>query len=81
MEISGKVFTEKKEAGMALLAVCKDIKSVDAAMDIGSYQGFNMRIQFDSWSKEFILSVKHESVAKFGWEPMPWEISLVSIIF
>ena len=64
MEISGKVFTEKKEAGTALLAVCKDIKSVDAAMDIGSYQGFNMRIQFDSWSKEFILSVKHESLAK-----------------
>ena len=64
MEISGKVFTEKKEAGAALLAVCKDIKSVDAAMDVGSYQGFNMRIQFDSWSKEFILSVKHESVAK-----------------
>ena len=64
MEISGKVFTEKKEAGAALLAVCKDIKSVDAAMDIGSYQGFNMRIQFDSWSKEFILSVKHESLAK-----------------
>ena len=64
MKISGKVFTEKKEAGMALLAVCKDIKSVDAAMDIGSYQGFNMRIQFDSWRKEFILSVKHESVAK-----------------
>ena len=64
MEISGKVFTEKKEAGAALLAVCKEIKSVDAVMDIGSYQGFNMRIQFDSWSKEFILSVKHESVAK-----------------
>ena len=64
MEISGKVFTEKKEAGAALLAVCKDIKAVDAAMDIGNYQGFNMRIQFDSWSKEFILSVKHESVSK-----------------
>lgn len=64
MEISGKVFTEKKEAGAALLAVCKNIKAVDAAMDIGNYQGFNMRIQFDSWSKEFILSVKHESVSK-----------------
>ena len=63
-EISGKVFTEKKEAGAALLAVCKDMKAVDAAMDIGNYQGFNMRIQFDSWSKEFILSVKHESVSK-----------------
>ena len=64
MEISGKVFTEKKEAGAALLAVCKDIKSVDAAMDIGNYQGFNMKIQFDGWSKEFILSVKHEAVSK-----------------
>ena len=64
MEIGSKVFTEKKEAGAALLAVCKDIKAVDAAMDIGNYQGFNMRIQIDSWSKEFILSVKHESVSK-----------------
>ena len=64
MKIGGKVFTEKKEAGAALLAVCKDIKAVDAAMDIGNYQGFNMRIQFDSWSKEFILSVKHEAVSK-----------------
>ena len=64
MEIGGKVFTEKKEAGAALLAVCKDIKAVDAAMDIGNYQGFNMRIQFDGWSKEFILSVKHEAVSK-----------------
>ena len=64
MEIGGKVFTEKKEAGAALLAVCKDIKSVDAAMDIGNYQGFNMRIQFDGWSKEFILSVKNDAVSK-----------------
>ena len=40
-----------------------DMETVEN-MDIGSYQGFNMRIQFDSWSKEFILSVKHESVAK-----------------
>ena len=64
MKIGGKVFTEKKEAGAALLAVCKDIKAVDAAMDIGNYQGFNMRIQFDGWSKEFILSVKHEAVSK-----------------
>ena len=64
MEVGGKVFTEKKEAGAALLAVCKDIKAVDAAMDIGNYQGFNMRIQFDSWSKVFVLSVKHESVSK-----------------
>ena len=64
MEISGKVFTDKKEAGTALLAACKEIQSLDTAMDIGSYQGFNMRIQFDSWSKAFYLSMKHESVSK-----------------
>ena len=64
MEISGKVFTDKKEAGTALLAACKEIQSLDTAMDIGSYQGFNMRIRFDSWSKAFYLSMKHESVSK-----------------
>lgn len=64
MEISGKVFTDKKEAGTALLSVCKEIKSLDTAMDVGNYQGFHMRIQFDSWSKSFYLSMKHESVSK-----------------
>lgn len=39
-------------------------RGMDTTATLGSYQGFNMRIQFDSWSKEFILSVKHESVAK-----------------
>ena len=64
MEISGKVFTDKKEAGTALLASCKEIQSLDTAMDVGTYQGFNMRVQFDSWSKAFYLSMKHESVSK-----------------
>ena len=42
MQIHDVVYTEKKEAGAALLAVCKDMKAVDAAMDIGNYEGFNM---------------------------------------
>ena len=37
---------------------------MDTAMDVGNYQGFNMRVQFDSWSKAFYLSMKHESVSK-----------------
>ena len=35
MEIGGKIFTEKKEAGAALLAVCKLIQSVNEAKDVG----------------------------------------------
>ena len=40
-------------------------QAVDAAMDIGNYQGFNMRIQFDGWSKEFIpVSYTHLKTMK-----------------
>lgn len=63
MEVGGKVFYEKKEAGAALLAVCKTMKQVDSMLDVGSYQGFSMRMKFDSWNKEFVLSLKHEMVS------------------
>lgn len=63
MEVGGKVFYEKKEAGAALLSVCKTMKQVDSMLDIGSYQGFSMRLKFDSWSKEFVLSLKHETIS------------------
>ena len=63
MEIGGKIFTEKKEAGIALLSVCKQIQSVNTAEDVGNYQGFHMMARFDSWDKAFILSVKHTTVA------------------
>ena len=72
MEISGKIFTEKKEAGAALLAVCKQIQSVNEAKDVGNYQGFHMMVRFDSWNKEFILSVKHTAVSSLplGSDPL-----------
>lgn len=63
MEITGKVFSEKKEAGYALLAICKSIDSYDSQLDVGKYQGFSMRVKFDSWSKEYVLTLKNESVS------------------
>ena len=57
MQIHDVVYTEKKEAGAALLAVCKQIQSVNEAKDVGNYQGFHMMARFDSWNKEFILSI------------------------
>ena len=72
MEIDGKIFTEKKEAGAALLAVCKQIQSVNEEKDVGNYQGFHMMARFDSWNKEFILSVKHTAVSSLplGSDPL-----------
>lgn len=62
MEVGGTVFYEKKEAGAALLAVCQSMKQTDAMINVGQYQGFSIRLKFDSWNKEFILSLKNENV-------------------
>ena len=63
MEIGGKVFYEKKEAGTMLLSICKSITFYDSQLDVGMYQGFSMRVKFDSWSKEYVLTLKNESVS------------------
>ena len=57
MEIKGRVYTEKNEAGEALLAVCKEMKGKDAT-PIGSYRGFQMELSFDSFNKEFNVVLK-----------------------
>ena len=57
MEIKGRVYTDKNEAGEALLAVCKEMKGTDAA-SIGSYRGFQMELSFDSFNKEFNVVLK-----------------------
>ena len=64
IEIGGTVYTDKKEAGTAIVSACKDIKTVDKAMNIGNYMGFNMRIEFLSIYKTFQISLKNESVLK-----------------
>lgn len=39
---------------------------------MGNYQGFHMMARFDSWNKEFILSVKHTAVSSLplGSDPL-----------
>ena len=64
IEIGGTVYTDKKEAGTAIVSACKDIKTVDKAMNIGNYMGFNMRVEFLSIYKTFQISLKNESVLK-----------------
>ena len=59
MVIKGDTFTDKDNAGVALLEACKEIKSSEPAQ-VGSYRGFTMQISFDSRSKEFNLTLKGE---------------------
>ena len=57
MEIGGVHFTEKDLAGEAILAACQQHKG-DVSQPLGSYRGFAMELSFDSFSKEFQLTLK-----------------------
>lgn len=52
-------FTDKDDAGKAILAACRSLKSKEA-IDIGSYKGFDMSISYDSFSNEFHLDLQRE---------------------
>ena len=57
MEIMGKAYTEKADAGEILLAACKDTKSADPVL-LGSYRGFQMELSFDSNRTECDVPLK-----------------------
>jgi hypothetical protein len=59
MFISGVIYNEKAEAGKAILEVCKNITSPDPKT-IGEYRGFTMELSFDSFSREYKISIKNE---------------------
>lgn len=58
MTIAGKVYTERKEAGTAIIAACAGLKAVDKGGAIGSYAGFSLHVQFDSFSQQYRLNIK-----------------------
>jgi hypothetical protein len=59
MEIKGTVFTDKKEAGTELLAVCKSMTTPDP-IHLGSYRGFGMSLLFDTMSRQYVITLKNE---------------------
>jgi hypothetical protein len=59
MAVSGVTYTEKAEAGKAILEACKNMTSPDPKT-IGEYRGFTMELSFDSFSREYKISIKNE---------------------
>ena len=57
MTIQGRIYTEKKAAGTALLEVCNSMTSPDP-ISIGSYRGFQMSLSYDSFDKAFKVSLE-----------------------
>ena len=55
LEIQGVTYTDKTEAGTALLDACQDISETEP-VTIGSYRGFNLSVKFASFG--YKLSIK-----------------------
>lgn len=56
--VCGKEYSDKKEAGTALIAICKESKDIDASVDVGEYLGFSLKVKFDAFYRKFVLNVK-----------------------
>lgn len=56
--VCGKEYSDKKEAGTALIAICKESKDIDASVDVGEYLGFSLKVKFDAFYRRFVLNVK-----------------------
>lgn len=57
MQIQGIVYADKKEAGQALIAACKAMKSPEPVV-LGVYRGFGMELSYNTFSKEFVVELK-----------------------
>ena len=57
MEIMGKHYAEKADAGEIILAACKETKGADPVL-LGSYRGFQMELSYDSFRSEFDIVLK-----------------------
>ncbi len=58
MAVASKIYTDKKEAGTALLEVCKNVKSSNERLHIGNFCGFKMSVAFDLFNNKYVLGLK-----------------------
>lgn len=57
MTIRDKVYTDKAEAGKAIIEACKIMTSGEP-QKLGEYMGFSMHLSFDEFAKEFKVTLK-----------------------
>ncbi len=60
MKVGNRIFTDKKEAGTAILAMCQEMDSLQQTVEIGEYAGMRMKVTFDSFNRKFVMSLKGE---------------------
>ena len=57
MEVEGKHYVEKEDAGKAIINVCTKMTGSDAVL-LGQYRGFSMVLAYDGMSNEYRITLK-----------------------
>jgi len=59
MTVKGVFYSEKADAGNAILNACQAMTSPDP-IPLGEYRGFQTELSFDTFSKEYVIKLKGE---------------------
>ena len=60
MTVSGVSYSEKAEAGQAIINACKSMNNPDA-IPLGEYRGFQMELYFDTVQRNYVVKLKGET--------------------
>ncbi|WP_306783997.1 MULTISPECIES: N-6 DNA methylase [Bacillota] len=60
MMVLGVSYSEKAEAGQAIINACKSMNSPDA-IPLGEYRGFQMELYFDTVQRNYVVKLKGET--------------------
>ena len=58
MTVGGKLYIDKKEAGVALISAASGLKSVKSAGQIGEYHGFALSSEYNFLSNTYTMTIK-----------------------
>ena len=58
MKIGNVQYADKKDAGVALVAMCKEMTTTNEQVPIGEYMGMKLSVGFDSFNRKFVMNVK-----------------------
>ena len=65
MKIGSRTYSDRKDAGTAIVQMCKEIKINNSQITIGEYSGFKMSVCFDSFNRKFEMCLKGELSHRF----------------
>ncbi len=57
MEIKGRVYTDRKEAGEAFLYACQGLRTTDEARQVGSFSGFTLAVFYNALSQQYMARI------------------------